>query len=433
MKRGGIVWITGIPASGKSTLAGILANKIRMAGGHAEIIDGDEVRQIVSRGLTWSREDRKENVRRMSWIAKKIAKNDVWAIVAAVSPYKEDRDEAKTSAQAEGSYFLEVHTKCALNIARDRDEKKTYSRLAVTGQDAPYEESSEAFVVDMGEDTADEAAIRVWDVLLWRPDDNPPVVCIGRGHTGTRLVSMLMQDMGIHIGQHEQINGCEDSLEWVRLIYRMVEESGPVAEMPTGSFYKSEIRNTARGILKNGHVAPGAPWGWKLPETTLLLPMFVDAFPEAKWIHCVRHPVSSTLRNFHQTADPFTKLGSATVGGAYSYSGRRAEDVLSDEEWLRSALTWKHQVTRAMKFGRSLGAKKYIELKYEDVCANPDWALSTLERFTGFGRVRARPSLDINPARMNKWSPNDPLAPVIWQHCEDTAKALGYSYLEGSI
>lgn len=437
MNKGGIVWLTGIPASGKTTIAEILASRIRRTGGRAEILDGDDVRKVISKGLTFSREDRKENVRRIAWIARKMAKNDVWALVAAVSPYAEDREEARAEAQKEGLYFLEVNTKCSTQVAEHRDSKGLYKNAragaihGVTGVDAPYEESPSAFVVDTAEDSAEEAAAKVWDVLLWRSEVNPPVVCIGRGHTGTRLIAKLMQDLGIYIGQHEQINGCEDSMEWVRLIYQMVEECGPVSEFKIGSFYKSDIRNNARNILKNGFVAPGAAWGWKLPETTLVMPFFVDAFPEIKFVHCVRHPVSSTLRASHQTANPFTPLGSAAVAGAYAYCGRNADLVPDDEEWLRSAITWQHQTTRAMKYGRTLGQDRYMEMKYEDICANPDWALSTLERFTKLRRVRSRGSLDIDEARMNKWDKEDPRAAKIWEICGKTAGELGYTFLEG--
>lgn len=298
MSQGGIVWITGIPASGKSTLAGLLAKKVIMRGGKAEILDGDEIRQTISNGLGFDRESRRENVRRISWMARRMARNDIWVFVAAVSPYKQDREEAKKAASDEGLYFLEVQLKCSLVTAQARDPKGLYKKAkagvtGITGLDAPYEVSETAFVIDSGSDSPEEAASRVWDVLIWRPEAVPPTICIGRGYGGTRLISKLMQDMGIFIGQNEQINDCEDSMEWVRLIYRMVEECGAATEFPAGSQYKDEIRNTARLILKNSYVSPGSPWGWKLPETTLFVPMFAEAFPKARFIHCLRHPVSA--------------------------------------------------------------------------------------------------------------------------------------------
>jgi adenylylsulfate kinase len=433
LSQGGIVWITGIPASGKSTIAGLLATKIRMRGGKAEILDGDEVRQTISKGLGWSREDRRENVCRISWAARTMARNDIWVIVAAVSPYKADRDEARADAEREGLYFQEVHTQCPVSVAKLRDQKELYKKTKeVTGVDAPYEESDKAFVVDTHNDSAYDAVYRIFDVIMWHPEDNPPVICIGRGHGGTRLVSKMMQDFGIFIGQNEQVNGCEDSIEWVNLIYRMVVEGGPTAEFQDGRPYKDQIRNTARLILQGSPIPPGAPWGWKLPETTLVMPAFAEAFPKAKFIHCLRHPVSSSLRNTHLTSDPKSHVGPSTVNGAYAYCGRALSEINSDPEWMRSACTWAHQVGRAVKFGRQLGPDRYLELKYEDICAGTDWAYGVMERFLKLRRARRRPSMDIEPTRMNRWHADDPRAQKIWEICRQTAELVQYKFLEGS-
>lgn len=432
MNQGGIVWITGIPASGKSTIAGLLAKKIVMRGGKSEILDGDEVRATISKGLGWDREGRRENVRRMAWTARMLARNDIWVIVAAVSPFKVDRDEARMQAQAEGIYFQEIHTKCPVSVAKLRDSKGTYKLRGVTGQDAPYEESEQAFVVDTDSELAEDSVYRIFDVILWRPEDNPPIICIGRGHGGTRLVSKMMQDFGVFIGQHEQINGCEDSLDWVTLIYKMVAEGGPAIEFAGGRGYKDEIRNLARLILKAAPIPPGLPWGWKLPETTLVMPEFAEAFPKAKFIHCLRHPISAALRNTHLTSDPKSVMGIYTVPGAYAYCRQPLSEIDGDPEWMRSAYTWEHQVGRAMKLGRLLGSDRYLEIKYEDICANTDWAFGVMERFLKFRRVRRRPSLDIDPARQNHWHSDDPRAPKIWEICGETAKEAGYKFLEGS-
>ena len=437
MSQGGIVWITGIPASGKTTLAGIVANKVIIRGGKAEVLDGDEIRQTISKGLGFSREDRRENVRRISWAARKLAKNDVWAVVAAVSPYREDREEAKKAAAQDGLYFLEVYLKCSVFVAKLRDRKGLYkmasegSLTGMTGVDGPYEAPENAYTIDTAVDTAEEAGNRVFDAILWRPDDNPPTICIGRGHGGTRLVSKLMQDIGIFIGRHDQINGCDDSLDWVPLIYHMVEECGPVSEFKTGSQYESDIWNTARFILKNSHVSPGFPWGWKLPETTLLMPFFAEAFKKARFIHCIRHPVSSSLRGGHLTSDPSNSIGKASVYGAYEYCGIPKEQADSDPSLRRSAITWEHQTSRAMKYGRSLGADRYLDIKFEDICASPDWAMGTVERFLKARRSRVRPGLDIDQARTNKWDASDPNAEKIWEICGKTAKEAGYSFLDG--
>ena len=84
-----------------------------------------------------------------------------------------------------------------------------------------------------------------------------------------------------------------------------------------------------------------------------------------------------------------------------------------------------------MKYGRSLGADRYLDIKFEDICASPDWAMGTVERFLKARRSRVRPGLDIDQARTNKWDASDPNAEKIWEICGKTAKEAGYSFLDG--
>ncbi len=135
-----ILWITGIPASGKTTLGRHLVRHFRRQGIAADMVDGDEIRKLISAGLGFSKEDRLENNRRIAWIARMLARNGVIAMVASVSPYTEGRLEARKNAGMEGIPFVEIYAKCSSAVARSRDIKGTYvTKSDVTGLGAPYE------------------------------------------------------------------------------------------------------------------------------------------------------------------------------------------------------------------------------------------------------------------------------------------------------
>jgi len=136
------VWFTGLPSAGKSTLARLLENALVQRGRRVEVLDGDEVRQRLSRGLGFSKEDRDENIRRIAYVAKLITRCGGVAIACAISPYRALREEAR----GEIGSFVEVYVKCALDVCISRDVKGLYAKAlrgeipAFTGVSDPYEE-----------------------------------------------------------------------------------------------------------------------------------------------------------------------------------------------------------------------------------------------------------------------------------------------------
>src|SRR5690349_10467808 len=108
VERGGVVWLTGLSGAGKSTLASALAARLA-PGRRVEVLDGDEVRTFLSRGLGFSREDRDTNVQRIAYVARLLAKHGVLAVIAAISPYAATRDDLRRRSEAAGHRFVEVY------------------------------------------------------------------------------------------------------------------------------------------------------------------------------------------------------------------------------------------------------------------------------------------------------------------------------------
>lgn len=141
-RKGFTIWFTGLPCSGKTTLANALKPELEALGtGEVEVLDGDVVRTHISKGLGFSRDDRDTHIRRIGWIAALLTKHGVVNIVAVVSPYKSTRNEAREM----GGQFVEVYSKCSLEECERRDVKGMYKKARAgeirgfTGVDDPYE------------------------------------------------------------------------------------------------------------------------------------------------------------------------------------------------------------------------------------------------------------------------------------------------------
>ena len=166
--RGFTVWMTGLPSSGKSTLAGLLAKELEGYGLPVVNLDGDEVRMRLSRGLGFSKEDRDENIRRISYVARVASDMGGVAITSAISPYREIRDEAR----AEIANFVEVFVSCPVEVCIQRDVKGLYKKALAgeikgfTGIDDPYEEPlSPELVVHTDREEEAESIGRILETL----------------------------------------------------------------------------------------------------------------------------------------------------------------------------------------------------------------------------------------------------------------------------
>ena len=149
-EHGATLWLTGLSGAGKSTVAEALAARLS---GRVELLDGDEVREFLSKGLGFSREDRDTNVLRIGWVAATLAKHGVLVLAAVISPYAATRDAVRALHEERGAGFLEVHVATPVEVCSARDVKGLYAKqragemVGLTGVDAPYEATTAPEVV----------------------------------------------------------------------------------------------------------------------------------------------------------------------------------------------------------------------------------------------------------------------------------------------
>lgn len=164
---GFIVWFTGLSGAGKSTLAYALRDRLSPIR-RVEILDGDEVRLHLSKGLGFSREDRDTNVRRIGFVARLLARNGTATVTAAISPYRDVRREVRELAERDGVTFVEVHADAALDALAARDVKGLYRKAMAgeiphfTGVSDPYEPpANPEIVVRSDRESIEESLSRI--------------------------------------------------------------------------------------------------------------------------------------------------------------------------------------------------------------------------------------------------------------------------------
>lgn len=166
--KGFTLWFTGLPSSGKSTLARKLEGVLLERGVNVEVLDGDEVRENLSKGLGFSKEDRDTNIRRIGYVCRLLSRNGAAAISAAISPYKSVRDEIRATIDN----FVEVYVKCPIEVLTERDVKGLYKKALAgeiknfTGVDDPYEAPDKPeVVVETDKETEDESLAKILSTL----------------------------------------------------------------------------------------------------------------------------------------------------------------------------------------------------------------------------------------------------------------------------
>jgi len=162
--RGFCIWFTGLSGAGKSTLSRALSEVLKSRGRNIEILDGDEVRENLSKGLGFSREDRDTNIRRIGYVCHLLSRNGVISISAAISPYRSVRDENRKRI----GNFIEVFVKCPLDVLIERDVKGLYKKALAgeiknfTGVSDPYEDPLHPeIVVETDKESIEESVQKI--------------------------------------------------------------------------------------------------------------------------------------------------------------------------------------------------------------------------------------------------------------------------------
>src|SRR6059036_3119030 len=176
--RGAVIWLTGLSGAGKSTIAQALERELFARGTHTYVLDGDNIRHGLNSNLGFSPEDRVENIRRVSEVAKLMADSGVIAITAFISPYRMDRRRAREIALEGNAEFVEFFVDAPLEFCEARDPKNLYKKARAgeirefTGIDAPYEAPDDPeIVVHTDEQTVDESVATILEQLLPRLRD----------------------------------------------------------------------------------------------------------------------------------------------------------------------------------------------------------------------------------------------------------------------
>ncbi len=205
--KGVTIWLTGLSASGKSTIAVMLEKKLFERGCHTIVLDGDNIRHGLNKNLGFGKADREENIRRIAELAKLFTSKGIINIAAFISPYRADREMAR-SIQKEGD-FLEVFIKCPIGVCEERDPKGLY-RMAragevrgFTGIDDPYEEPEEPeLVLETDKFTPPECVDRVIGFLAQKKIIHAPrmdfiTIVSGLPRTGTSMMMKMLEVGGM--------------------------------------------------------------------------------------------------------------------------------------------------------------------------------------------------------------------------------------------
>jgi adenylylsulfate kinase len=168
-ERGFTLWFTGLSGAGKTTISHLVEKELRDRGSRVEVLDGDVVRENLSKGLGFSKEDRDTNIRRIAFVADLLSRNGVPVITAAISPYREIRGEAR---EMMGDRFIEVFVKASVEVCAERDVKGLYEKAfsgeikEFTGVSDPYEEPLDPeLTLETEQESAEDSAGRIIALL----------------------------------------------------------------------------------------------------------------------------------------------------------------------------------------------------------------------------------------------------------------------------
>ncbi len=204
-----------------------------------------------------------------------------------------------------------------------------------------------------------------------------PVILLARGGGGSRLLSLLARDCGVFLGN--DLNGSGDCMELALPIFKSLFRKYRSLCPPQQGLSVPDLRAAAALMLTRARLADGRPWGFKVPESLLLLPELGLAFPDARYVFSFRHPLATCLRRPHQSALLDNPIGRLTLPLAYDHAGRDRACIRVDSDPERMALTTVHQLETALRRRRErLSPCRCHELRFEDLLLAPEQEMNRL-------------------------------------------------------
>lgn len=252
----------------------------------------------------------------------------------------------------------------------------------------------------------------------------PPVIALARGGSGSRLLSALLQDLGLWFGP--EITPAGDTRGMIDAIYRAVLSR----HQRRADWQRAEIvprlRAAAATLVRESPDATA--WGFKLPESLLIVPQLDQAFPGARYVHMIRDPLSTCLRRTHMTARFDNAIGRTAIRAAYAHCGLPPEQSLDDSPALRMAHTTRHQIETARAHAARHLSGRWLELRFEDLLADPAATRARVGAWLGLEQTGDRLGADIDPdrARSPKVTYPPEVARATAEALDPLRRALGY-------
>ncbi len=314
-----------------------------------------------------------------------------------------------------------IDQKSLASWSRDLSEAQCKSVLETAGANARRFGYASGALVSI----ADKQSAITDEVL------HSPIILTGRGGGGTRILAGIVESAGVFLGN--SISDSGDSLEWVDSIYAMALEAtgqkNGKRQALVGRWRRALLKRACETISAGGWDTVG-PWGWKLPENMLVADALLEIFPQARLVHLVRHPITSSFRRTHLTSRPTNRVGYAVLKSAYEAVGLEFGNLERRDEAADNAVSWHYQVSQIRSLSRTPSLQeRLLTIRYEDLCHNTEEAMEILADFLGCASTSfTRPRIDAARQRTEKWTCAD--ARWVWSLCSDAATPLGYDLSE---
>lgn len=311
------------------------------------------------------------------------------------------RDMARTGRRAKRNTYV-------VNAPTIHKYKDAQGHLIQEAKDSTKIRSRSSLPYLADKSCSDDYLRRKWRMnppadQLTMPDMTPqqaalldrPLILIGRGGGGTRLLSTIASDCGLFIGN--KVNESGDCLDMVHWIYRGVFRKYHSTDAWMLSQIVPDLRLAAACMLEEA----GWPehWGFKLPETALILPEISEAFPAARYAAFSRIPENTVLRRSHMTARLDNHIGRCALTVAYDHFGLGRQQILEDDTLIHMAVTTLHQTALINAHMLGLPSGHGLNLSFEDTIASPENVLRSFSEFSGLPILSHRITTTVDQPR----------------------------------